>query len=251
MDLESERITDVTPEEMPEVLRLVDGRWPDPFYATPKVVWEEYTDIISADAFLLYHVYRYHSDSHSGKCWPSISKIAKRLGWGWNRVRNARDKLEKEGLISVKAREKGRVAIITMLRPKPLSQGHTPMPQGQRPMPQGHTNNNHKQEYTNKTSKVLLSLFLDLLGRKPKPYEIKRAKELVQRFPEERVIDVIDWARAREKPFGAAVHALEGGYPVGPKPHEASIRGPLHPKRPVRGPQWLPPVQRPDKKGDQ
>jgi len=224
-------------------------------------------DTISADAFLLYHVYRYHANSNTGKCWPSISKIAKRLGWGWKRVRSARDELERQGLISVKTREKGRVAIITMLRPKPLSQGHRsppeqgekplsqghrPMPQGQRPMPQGHTNNNNKQEYTNKTSsKFLLTLFLDLLGTKPRPYEIKKAKQLVQRFPEERVMDVIDWARTREEPFGAAVHALEGGYRVDPKPHDAAVRGPLHPKRPVRGPPYLPPIQRPKKKGEQ
>lgn len=116
-----------------EVLRLVDRRWPDPFYATPKVVWEEHMDIISSNAFVLYHIYRYHVDSNT------------------------------------------------------------------------------------------------------------RAKELVQHFPEERVIDVIDWARTRDKPFGAAVHALEGGYPLDPKPREA----------PSRGPQWLPPIQRPNKKGDQ
>ena len=240
-----------------EVLGLVDDRWLDPFYATPKVVWEEYMDVISPDAFLLYHIYRYHANSNTGKCWPSISKIAKRLGWGWQRVRNARDELEKEGLISVKTREKGRVAIITMLRPKPLSQGHRsppaqgekplsqghrPMPQGQRPMPQGHTNNNKEQEYKNKTSsKFLLTLFLDLLGRKPEPYEIKKAKEFVQHLPADRIIEVVEWARTKEKPFGAAVHALEGGYPVGPKPHEA----------PIRGPQWLPPVQRPKRKSDQ
>ena len=162
--------------------------------------------------------------------------------------------------MSVKTREKGRVAVVTMLRPKPLSQGHRsppaqggkPLSQGHRPVSRGHTNKTKELEYKNNTSsKFLLTLFLDLLGRKPKPYEIKRAKELVQRFPEERVIDVIDWARTREKPFGAAVHALEGGYPLDPKPREASIRGPLHPKRPVRGPPYLPPIQPPNKKGDQ
>lgn len=248
-----------------EVLRLVGGQWPDAFYATPKVVWREYLGVISADGFLLYHVYRYHADSNSGKCWPSLSMIARKLHWSWQRVRNARDELEAAGLISVKTGEKGRVAIITMLRPKPLSQGHrsppeqgekplsqghTPMPQGQRPMPQGHTNNTKEQEYKNNTSsEFLLTLFLDLLGRKPKPHEIKRAKELVQHFPEERVIDVVDWAHTRDKPFGAAVHALEGGYPVGPKPREASIRG-SQPLPPTGGPRWLPPVQRP-KKGEQ
>jgi len=65
------------------VLRLVGGHWPDPFYATPKVVWEEYVGLISADAFLLYHVYRYHAHSNTGKCWPSISMIARKLGWSW------------------------------------------------------------------------------------------------------------------------------------------------------------------------
>jgi len=98
-----------------EVLRLVDGRWPDPFYATPRVVWEEYMDIISSDAFLLYHVYRYHAHSNTGKCWPSTSKIAKKLGWGWRRVKKARNKLEEGGLISVKSREKGRVAAVGYL----------------------------------------------------------------------------------------------------------------------------------------
>jgi len=215
-------------EMQQEVLRLVGGQWRDAFYATPKVVWREYLGVISADGFLLYHVYRYHADSNSGKCWPSLSMIARKLHWSWQRVRNARDELEAAGLISVKSRDKGRVAVITMLRPKPLTYGDT--------------NNNHKQEYTNKTNgKFLLTLFLDLLARKPRPYEIKKAKELVQRFPEERVMDVIDWARTREKPFGAAVHALEGGYPVGPNAREA----------PSRGPQRLPPIQRPNKKGDQ
>jgi len=231
-----------------EVLRLVDRRWPDPFYATPRVVWEEYMDTISADAFLLYHIYRYHANSNTGKCWPSISKIAKRLGWGWRRVKNARNELEAVGLISVKSREKGRVAVVTMLRPKPLSQGHrsapeqgeeplsqghTPMPQGQRPMPQGHTNNTKQQEYmNNNTSQYCLSLLLSLLDREAMSHEIKKAKEFVQHCTEERILDVVDWARTREKPFGAAVHALEGGYPV-------------------RGPQWLPPIQRPKKKGEQ
>ena len=235
-----------------EPLCLVDSRWPDPFYATPKVVWEEYMDTISADAFLLYHIYRYYAGSNTGKCWPSISKIAKRLGWGWRRVKNARNELEEVGLISVKTREKGRVAIITMLRPKPLSQGHRPMPQGQRPMPQGHTNNTKEQEYSNNTtSQFCLSLLLSLLDREPMSHEIKKAKEFVQHCTEERILDVVDWARTREKPFGAAVHALEGGYAVGPRPPERPVRGPLRPKRPVRGPQWLPPVQRLDKKGDQ
>jgi len=229
-------------------LGLVDGRWPDPFYATPKVVWEEYMDIISSDAFLLYHVYRYHADSNSGKCWPSLSMIARKLHWSWQRVRNARDELEAAGLISVKSRDKGRVAVITMLRPKPITVrerrpiiiGESAITQDDRPLTDGETNNNHKQEYTNKTgSKFLLTLFLDLLGRKAKPYEIKRAKELVQHFPEERVIDVIDWARTREKPFGAAVHALEGGYPVGPNAREAPSRG-SRSLPPARGPRWLP-----------
>jgi len=233
-----------------ELLHLVDGQWPDPFYATPKVIWEEYTDIISSNAFLLYHVYRYHADSNTGKCWPSLSLIARKLRWSWQRVRNARDELEAVGLISVKSRDKGRVAVITMLRPKPITVrerrpiivGESAITQDDRPLTDGETNNNHKQEYKNNTSsKFCLSLLLELLDRQPMPHEIKKANELVQHYPADRIIEVVEWARTKEKPFGAAVHALEGGYPVGPKPHEA----------PIRGPQWLPPVQRPNKKGDQ
>ena len=200
-----------------EVLCLVDGKWPDPFYATPKVVWEDYMEMISPDAFLLYHVYRYYADSRSGRCWPSISAIARRLRWSWQRVRDARDELRDAALISVRNRGKGRVAIITMLRPKPVTLAYSPVVHDARPISADDTNNNEEQELENNTSQFYLSLLLGLLDREPMPHEMKKAKELVQRLPGERVCDVVDWARTRKKPFGAAVHALEKGYEVGPK----------------------------------
>jgi len=232
-----------------EVLRLVDGKWPDPFYATPKVLWEEYVGVISPNAFLLYHVYRYHADGHSGKCWPSISMIAKRLGWSWGRVKEARKELENAGLIDVEDRGKGRVGVITMLRPKPVTRHDrhpvaldtSPVAADDRPVIAADTNNTYiKNNSTTRRSSIYVPLLLSLLDRRPMAHEIRKAKELVERLPGYRILEVFQWAKSRDSPFGAAVHALEKGYPVGPKPRSTH----------VEGPQWLPPITRPGKNGD-
>lgn len=206
--------------------------------------------MISPNAFLLYNVYRYYADGHSGKCWPSMSMIAKRLGWCWERVRNARNELEAAGLISVEERGKGRVAVITMLRPKPITRHESrpithddsPVVTDDRPIISDDTNKTKERDYINKTTSgsIYVPLLLNLLDREPMPHEIKKAKELVERLPGYRILEVFEWAKGRDSPFGAAVHALEKGYPVGPKP----------PRTHVEGPQWLPPITRPGKNGD-
>lgn len=246
-------------EKQKEVLRLFDGQWPDPFYATPNVVWEQYLGLISPNAFLIYHVYRYYASSHSGKCWPSISMIAKKLGWSWERVRNARNELEEVGLISIQSRGKGRVALITMLRPKPITRHErhpvaldarpiarddSPIVHDYRGIVADDTNYNQEQEYINDTttsSSLYVPLLLRLLDRKPMAHEMRKAKEVVDRLPGHRILEVLEWAKTRDSPFGAAIHALREGYPVRPKPEKT------YPP----GPRWLPPVTRPKKEGHQ
>jgi len=139
--------------------------------------------------------------------------------------------LEKEGLISVKTGEKGRVAVITMLRPKPITVRERSVTQDDRPLMKGETNNNNQLEYKNNTSQFCLSLLLSLLDREPIGHEMKAARELVQHLPADRIVEVVEWARNRQKPFGAARHALEEGYEVGPKARNGFHARPAYGRR--------------------
>jgi len=52
--------------------------------------------------------------------------------------------------------------------------------------------------------------------RKPYAHEKKLVEGFIRTVPVDRIFHVICYARTRKKPFGAAIHALRKGYPVGP-----------------------------------
>lgn len=78
-----------------------NGRWPFNHAAIPWFVLDNPPEGMGPYELAVYVYLRRHANFRTGACSVAIDTIARRLGASWVRIRQARDSLEKWGLIRV------------------------------------------------------------------------------------------------------------------------------------------------------